>query len=519
MLRNIITVCTKRAIITNKKKTFKKVKIMINLNLLKIFLRGNMSFEFKNIKVADIEKEISLKNKGESDGKNNLPSEMSEVFSITENEAITKYDEKRHESVSDAAKYLEPIKNKIIGYASILGKKHFFIDSFKNRVEQSLTTADGRLSNLKNSYDSQNEEVKHFKLTHDISRDPKSLTTTKFIGGILFAAALFFIEVRVNTKLLGPAMTGGEAEGQGISFAVAALNVIISFLAGYFLVKNFNLHKSIKKTISKVILAFYSFFIIYLNWCLGAFRAIAEQKGQVVQWGQTEAVVSQAADFGNVLYPWTVTWSFYAAVLTCVGIVFALLSLLDGYYFDDPYPGYGSVGKNRNDNKKEIDRIREHIGNEVNVLFKAETQKISDERDLLISENLKQWSINVTKLESTFANYRRYAKKIDDDTDHIIEEYRITNSNFRNTPAPKYWKDKDGKMIKEFKTLSPDKIDPKLVFSDMAQLYLDKNEIEEKNKSYSNNLNEEAQNFVKELNTYKEEVNKKIEDLRSKYHV
>ena len=478
-----------------------------------------MSFEFKNNKVKDIENEINLKSRAESDGKNNLPSEHAEVFFITEEEAITKYDERRHDAVSDAANYLEPIKNKIIGYASILGKKHFFIDSFKNRIEQSLTTAEGRLSNLKDSYDSQNKEVQHFKIEHDISRDPKSLTTLKMIGGILFAAALFFIEVRVNTKLLGPAMTGGEAEGQGISFAVAALNVIISFLAGYFLVKNFNLKKSLKKTVSQTILGFYLFFIIYLNWCLGAFRAIAEKKGEVVAWGESETVISQAVEFGNVLYPWTVTWSFYAAVLTCVGIGFALLSLLDGYFFDDPYPGYGSVGKSRNENKKEINRIREHIGNEINSLFKNETKKVSEERDVLISDTLKNWSINVTKLESTFANYRRYAKKIDDDTNHIIKEYRSLNGNLRSTPTPKYWKDKNGNIIKEFNTLTEEKMEPKLVFSDMAQIFLDKNQIEEKNKLYSNNLNEEAQNFVKELNSYKEEVNKRIEEMRSKYDV
>ena len=496
---------------------------MIRFNLLKTIrnlLTGNkMSFEFKDIHVADIENEISLKSKGEIDGKNNLPSENSEVFSITENEAITKFDNKRHSAVSDAARYLDPIKNKIIGYAAILGQKHYFIEGFKNRVEQSLTTATGRLSTLKDSYDTQNKEVNHFKLTHDISRDPKSLTTLKMIGGLLFAAALFYIEVQVNTKLLGPAMTGGEAEGQGISLAVAALNVIISFLAGYFLVKNFNLQKSLKKTVSKVILSFYAVFIIYLNWCLGAFRAIAEQKGQVVQWGQTEAVVSQAAEFGNVLYPWTVSWSFYAAVLTCVGIGFALFSLLDGYFFDDPYPGYGSIGKDRNENKKEINRLREHLGNEINVFFKNEVNKVSGERDLLISDNLKQWSINVTKLESVFANYKRYAKKIDDDTDHIIQEYRSLNSNFRSAPSPKYWKDKEGNMIKEFKTLSDDKMDPKLVFSDMAQLYLDKNQIEEKTKEYNNNINEELTNYVKEVNSYKEEVNKRIDEIRGNFNV
>jgi len=497
---------------------------MVRFNFLRKIrnlLRGNkMSFEFKDIQVADVEKDINLKTKGETDGKNNLPSENSEVFSITENEAITKFDNHRHNQVSEAARYLDPIKNKIIGYAAILGQKHYFIENFKNRVDQTLITASGKLSNLKDSYDTQNKEVNHFKLTNDISRDPRSLTTLKMIGGLLFAAALFFIEVRVNTKLLGPAMTGGEGEGQSISLAVAALNVIISFLAGYFLVKNFNLQKCFKKTISQFILGFYGLFIVYLNWGLGAFRAIAEQKGQVVQWGQTEAVVSQATEFGNALYPWTVSWSPYAAVLTCVGIGFALFSLLDGYYFDDPYPGYGSVGKDRNENKKEINRIREHLGSQVNGLFRNEVTKVSGDRDLLISENLKQWSINVTVLDTVFANYRLLAKKINDDTDHIIEEYRALNSHHRSAPTPKYWKDNAGNIkLKPFNTLSEDKIDPKLVFPGLSLLHLDKNQIEEKSKLLNNNINDELSTYLKEINVFKEEVNKKIEDMRGNYSV
>ena len=497
------------------------MKLDLVNNKIRNILRGKkMSYVFKDIHVATVEKDINLTTKGEVDGKNNLPSESSEVFSITENEAITKFDNHRHSQVSEAARFLDPIKNKIIGYAAILGQKHYFVENFKNRVDQTLITASGKLSNLKDSYDTQNKEVNHFKLSNDISRDPKSLTTIKMIGGLLFAAVLFFIEVRVNTKLLGPAMTGGEGEGQSISLAVAALNVIISFLAGYFLVKNFNLQKSLKKTISQFILAFYAIFIIYLNWGLGAFRAIAEQKGQVVEWGQTEVIVSQATEFGNALYPWTVSWSPYAAVLSCVGIGFALFSLLDGYFFDDPYPGYGSIGKDRNENKKEINRIREHLGNEINILFKNEVAKVSSERDVLISESVKQWSINVTKLDTVFANYRLHAKKISDDTDHIIEEYRSLNSHHRSTPAPKYWKDKDGNIkLKPFNTLTEDKINPKLVFSSLALLHLDKNEIEDKTKSFNNDINEELSDYLKEVNIFKEGINKKIEDMRGKFSV
>ena len=46
---------------------------MIKLNLLKKWFGDKMSFEFKNIKVADIEKEINLIPKAQSDGKNNIP--------------------------------------------------------------------------------------------------------------------------------------------------------------------------------------------------------------------------------------------------------------------------------------------------------------------------------------------------------------------------------------------------------------------------------------------------------------
>ena len=65
--------------------------------------------------------------------------------------------------------------------------------------------------------------------------------------------------------------------------------------------------------------------------------------------------------------------------------------MLDGYFFDDPYPGYGSIGKDRNENKKEINSFRENLGNEINVFFKNEVTRVSGERDLLITDNLKQW--------------------------------------------------------------------------------------------------------------------------------
>ena len=59
--------------------------------------------------------------------------------------------------------------------------------------------------------------------------------------GILVVVVLFIGEAELNKKLLAPALAGGESEATGVVYAVAGLNVVISFLAGYFLLKNFNI--------------------------------------------------------------------------------------------------------------------------------------------------------------------------------------------------------------------------------------------------------------------------------------
>ena len=484
-----------------------------------LFLGGNkMNYDFPNIEVADIEKKINLKQKAETDGRNNIPPTNSIVRSLTEEEAITEYDNIRHKAVDKAVEYLDPIKNKIIGYHAQLSQKHFFIDGFKERVKQTLNSAKGKLSKIHDTYKTQNAELNHFKLSNDLTRDPQSLTPARIGIGSLIVLGLFYIEAQVNKKLLAPALAGGENEATGVVYSVAALNVFVSFLAGYFLVKNINIKYGLKKIVSKIILTIYGLFIIYLNWCLGAFRADAEQKGQVVAWGKTDQSALEGV-VNNVLLPWTVEFSFYAFVLTFVGITFALISLLDGYFFDDPYPGYGSVGKGRNENKKEINLIRENLLNEVGLLFKKETQKISEKRGELISDTLKNWSKNITILESVFASYSRFVQKISDDTEHIIKEYISTNSMFRNEPAPNYWT-KDGTNVKDrHYNLEDEKSDPKKVFPDLAQIYLDNNQIEEETKNFNQSIVEESNAYQAELNAYKTEIDSEIEKIREEYKV
>ena len=169
------------------KEFFKKI-----LKSIRLFFKGNnMSYDFTNVKVKQLEEKINLKETAINDGKNNLPRSSSETFSNCENEAIVSADEFRNSQISKAVEYLNSIKGKIIDSTAKLGQKHFYIDEFKNRIEQTLTAAESKLSNLKSAYTTQNNEVRNFKLENKLNREPKSLTPMNILIGIGVITFLF----------------------------------------------------------------------------------------------------------------------------------------------------------------------------------------------------------------------------------------------------------------------------------------------------------------------------------------
>ena len=230
--------------------------------------------------------------------------------------------------------------------------------------------------------------------------------------------------------------------------------------------------------------------------------------------------VATDAVAGNPAFPWSVDLTFTSLILVFVGIGFALASLIDGYLFNDPYPGYGSVGKDRNENHKEINRMREHLSSEITSLFKNEIRKTSENRELIINTTLrKEWVPNITALENTFEGYRRFAEELSFALDHTIGEYRSKNSMFRTEPEPKYWRDDNGKVKTNYYELSEEKRNPEKVFRDFAILYLNKDQIEKRIEEYQNKIQDESNEFINKLNSYNEEINKKIEEMRSRYDV
>ena len=499
--------------------------MMKSINKIINFIKEKniMGYEFPLFKVAEIEKDINISKEAAQDGQNDIPRTESQTFSICENEAIAKCDELRQKEVSNAAKYLASIKDVIMNQAAELGKKHFFLNNLKANIEHTITEAKGKLSPLIGSFKTEQRHVQNYKIEHKISREPHTLTPMSILISLGVIAFLFYFEMELNTRLLAPAMADGQLGGKAVASAVAILNVFVSFGAGYLLIKNIHHVRTLKRRIAQFGLLIYALFIIYLNGLMGAFRASAEAKLKVKKFGKaaTDSTVEVATEQGNELlwFLGTVEFGVYPIVLMFVGITFAVASLWDGYIFDDRYPGYGKVGKKRNEDIKEIERLRHALSSEVLLTFRKEIKDSSDNRDRLIKVNVTEWSKNITNLENTFENYKRFATQLDDGIDHCIGEYRGINNKYRKTAEPKYWFDDNGKMRTRYYDLRPEKKDPEKVFPGYASLYLKKDEIDKELQMYQNKITEEANQYLSDVNIYQDEINKIVDEIRSKHEV
>ena len=499
--------------------------MMKSINKIINFIKEKniMGYEFPLFRVAEIEKDINISKEAAQDGQNDIPRTDSQTFSICENEAIAKCDELRQKEVSNAAKYLASIKDTIMNQAAELGKKHFFLNNLKANIEHTITEAKGKLSPLIGSFKTEQRHVQNYKIEHKISREPHTLTPMSILISLGVIAFLFYFEMELNTRLLAPAMADGQLGGKAVASAVAILNVFVSFGAGYLLIKNIHHVRTLKRRIAQFGLLIYALFIIYLNGLMGAFRASAEAKLKVKKFGKaaTDSTVEVATEQGNELlwFLGTVEFGVYPIVLMFVGITFAVASLWDGYLFDDRYPGYGKVGKKRNEDIKEIERLRHALSSEVLLTFRKEIKDSSDNRDRLIKVNVTEWSKNITNLENTFENYKRFATQLDDGIDHCIGEYRGINNKYRKTAEPKYWFDDNGKMRTRYYDLRPEKKDPEKVFPGYASLYLKKDEIDKELQMYQNKITEEANQYLSDVNIYQDEINKIVDEIRSKHEV
>jgi hypothetical protein len=410
-----------------------------------------------------------IKNSGSNDGGFEIPKSDDGVNSNYLSEMQIKINQTSYnlyqENVDRARNYFKSLEEGLVVNEGLVredGHDSMMVD-LKGKVEHQLTGLKHKIKTIFKNYQKSETIYKKFILDNNLQRLGEIKSVNQKCIYIFLVSLIFCVEVVTNTTMLTNAIPGGILGAAGLAFVISLLNILLSFLVGRLLLPNLNLidnkSNNMKKSYTKLMLASYALVIIYFNFALGVLRSAAE--GATASFSSSD--ISSAAS--NALWPFDdfASLEITSSALIVIGMVFAIIALLDGYFYDDKYPEFG---------KKERDRVKaeklysECLSDANNALDEERTnglQQIKNFREKRDKANNQIGNV-IDEIDSIFLKYKSWSEALKSQAKSDQELYISANVNYRGTPPPASFSNPQELNIQE---------DPKYVFSSIAHHCID----------------------------------------------
>ncbi len=391
---------------------------------------------FETIDAAKLADRLELETQGADRGKRNEPFSDAEAFDSVENTIIAELEEYRRKAIDRMTRSLEAYSARLQALdfenarVDILAAIEQAKADFIAEVHQGANT----LFQKRRSVIEATNDVEQFRREHGITRQAHLPDSKIWIAGVLLA--LLIVEALGNGALFSGGLSGGFLEGSVVALGIAAINVIVGFAIGLYVVR----------------------FILYRNW----FIRIAAFAGLLLELGFNAFVNLGVGRFRSALNsadPDAALFSafgispveafrqiteitgFQSYVLICLGIVFHLAAMFDGFKLDDPYPFYGTYW-----------RIRETAENDYSQTKEGLIQFLTEKRDETIAE-MQEASRSLTgarRIASRIAEnriqtqqrFRSYMDSLVTTGNQLLTYYREVNTRNRSTKAPPHFRER-----------------------------------------------------------------------------
>ena len=272
--------------------------------------------------------------------------------------------------------------------------------------------------NAHNEYIKAHKNYEDFRMDHNLRRLPTHFNT--FYKTLVILVVLFAAEAYINKELFEIITVGqgsdenGKIEALALSLTQTGINMVTCFLCGrYIYGRVMFLDKARRRLADKFIFIFHILFIIYLNLCVGMYRAL----------------IASGTDKQNILN--TALWPFPhlsdfdvpSALVAGIGMVLALGAYLDGYFSDDPYPGYGGVARLLKNIKDHASETYKKYHN----LWRGLVKQFSDEKSKVYNKtisNIEKLSFVLNRVQKIKVDYEQLVENMNKDYNRSVKSYK-----------------------------------------------------------------------------------------------
>jgi len=460
--------------------------------------------EFLPYEAEDLEKDIGVEDEARRAAAQNLPRPESRNFSQTEENSNQAIRQHYSSQIASIAPVIEEYSSSLALARSerTEGSLTTVVQEFETELSVKGPIIEQEINQIEEEIDQAKQAKRVFMMDNLLTREPEIKSQTHKLLGFLTIAVLVVLESYINGRIMGPVLPGGELEGRGYAITIAVINVLGSFGAGLFILRYFNHAKKKLRYWSYLGMFLYFLAILYVNLAAGVFRGLAEKamasfNSAILNTSLLSAEEAAAEAFWPLDNLEALT--FQSQLFIGMGIIFAILSLLDGYFIEDPYPKYGKIGKAHFDKSSKLIKRKKDAIVEYNDLKTIYDEKASELRNTRL-RGVERWQGVVDALQQSVHNFRAWVTDLEDSANHAIICFQEKNMDYRSDGmVPLYFGSSlDSTSVKVF-SFSENQKNESLIFSEVWSDYMDDHEKEEKMENWKTSIADEDSETKKKI--------------------
>lgn len=299
-------------------------------------------------------------------------------------------------------------------------------NKFERQILSDLPSKISVLKNLEDDYRQSNDDLNHFKKVNSLRRN--AIYPTSHILTIALLFLVLIAESIINGVFFAEGSDAGLIGGVVIALVISSFNILFGFSTGLFVLRYKNHIARILVILSYIGLVFALALSFVFNLLVGHYRQALGVDPDNAQSIAVESFVNGIMTIHDVQ-----SW-----LLIAIGLVFFGFAILKGYKFDDEYPKYGKIYRNRELLKEEIHSEKEDIYDEFNELHIEFEEKLEEiyEDVQRISKRLNSY---VNAIENQESIYRSYSTHLQNCLDYVVKLYRDINVHEREDSPPEYF--------------------------------------------------------------------------------
>lgn len=414
-----------------------------------------MSFNWIDLDVSSLAKRFKIEETARVNGSNNEPRIDSSSISRKEEEIITFISSHyQNETIKNLELsfdvYEGPIQD-CKSYEKQNGHKEQFMDEKRN-WETAFSQISLKINQIKSLLIEINQRIAEYRQFNSIHAGREPIVKTGFALFLMVMAPFLMasIEIYLNFGILRESIGGYEA--LVASIIISLVNIGFSLVVGrkvftHLINPTFD---SFNKALLISLTVIWFLIIIYVNLLAAVFRGLTDQANASYDLSKIETLAQDALTKSVWPFDNFTDLTFTSVILLLTGILFALLSALDGYNFDDPLSGYGSLGRKLKRRQEEKQNLINNALKDFDALRENAFVELDNKKNLRMSKS-KEHANLIDKLQIDKSKFEAFNSSIEETLNSLINLYRTTNLAHRpDQSIPKIYEDQLSINKREF---------------------------------------------------------------------